>query len=59
MFETIRGLCKKKGISISDLEKKAALGAGTIYSWQKSSPRVENLQKVAKTLGVSITKLLK
>ena len=59
IFENVSKLCKEKGISIAKLEKESGLGNATIRGWVSSSPRVENLQAVAKTLGCTVDDLLK
>ena len=58
IYERIKVLCEKKGISICSLEKQAGLGNGVIRGWKKSSPTVSNLQEVAKVLKVKVSKLL-
>lgn len=58
MYEKIESLASKRGMSISKLEKQAGLSKATISKWRKSSPRVDNLQAVAKVLHVKIDKLL-
>ena len=59
LFNNIKSLCDKKGISISDLEKSCGFGQGAIYKWQKVSPTLGNLQKVAGYFKVTINKLVK
>ena len=59
IYDTIKGMCKDKRVSISAVEKKAKLGNGTISKWKKSSPKIENLQAVAIVLNVKIEKILK
>ena len=59
IFENISRLCKENGISIAKLEKESGLGNATIRGWTNSSPRVENLQAVAKILGCTVDDLLK
>lgn len=58
MLEIIQNLCKEKGTSIFKLEKELGFGNGTIYKWDKSSPAVDKLKKVAEYLGVSTDFLL-
>ena len=58
VYEKIKELCNKKGISICALEKTAGLGNGTIHSWRTCSPTIDKLQTVAKVLGVKVSKLL-
>ena len=59
IYNNVKELCEKQGISISELEKRAKLGNGTIGGWRKSSPKIANIQAVAKVLGVKVEKLLK
>ena len=59
ILANIRRLCRKKGISINQLEIKLGLGNGTITKWDKSSPKVDNLKIVADYFKVSVDSLLK
>ena len=59
LFDNIKALCVKKGISISELEKYCGFGQGTIYKWKTVSPALVNLQKVADYFKVTINKLVK
>ncbi len=59
VFENVKKICDEKGMSISQLEKKAGLGNGTIGGWRTSAPRLDSLQAVAKVLKVKVDKLLK
>ena len=54
VFEKIEKLAKKKGITITDIERSLKFGNGTIRRWKKSSPSLENIAKVAKYLGVTV-----
>ncbi len=54
IFERVEALCKEKGISIARLEKECHIGNATIKGWEKSSPRVDTLNKVAQYFGVPI-----
>ena len=58
VLEKIRGLCDKKKITISELERECGIGNATISRWDKSSPRMDNLIKVAKYFGVTIDHFL-
>ena len=51
ILEKILSLCDENGISLARLEKECGLGNATIRGWDKSSPKVENLQKVADYFG--------
>lgn len=59
IYENVKALADKRGISITELEKKAELSNGAIGKWRDSSPSVENLSRVAKALNVSINTLVK
>lgn len=56
--DRIRGLANKKGMSLPVLEATLGFGNGTIVRWDKSSPTVEKLQKVADFFNVSVDYLL-
>lgn len=58
IFDTIKNICKEKGITVSSLEKQAGLSKGSVYKWNTVSPSVESLSKVANVLKVSINKLI-
>jgi len=58
IVKNISALCKGRGISISKLEKEVGLGNGTIGRWEKVSPSVENIKKVADYFGTTIDRLL-
>ena len=58
MFDTIKSLCDEKSITIFKLEKDLGFSNGAIRRWRKSSPSVENLDKVADYFNVSIAYLL-
>ena len=58
LCEKIQLLCNKRGITIYRLEKDCNLGNGSVMKWEKSSPKVENVIKVANYFGVSTDYLL-
>ena len=58
LYKNIEMMCKKKGISITALEKEAGLGNGAIGKWKNSVPGVGNLKKVANILGCKVDELL-
>lgn len=59
LYTNIEKKCKEKGISISGLEKACGLGNATIKGWRESSPRIENLEKVASFFGCTVDDLLR
>ncbi|SPS04295.1 helix-turn-helix domain-containing protein [Latilactobacillus sakei] len=58
LFERVKELAENKKISLLSLNEKAGLGKNAIYKWKTQNPSIENLQKVADVLGVSIDYLL-
>lgn len=58
IYDTIKEICKDKGISVASVEKKAGLGKATISKWNNVSPTVDNLKAVAKVLKVKVDRLL-
>ncbi|EMW5409633.1 helix-turn-helix transcriptional regulator, partial [Enterococcus faecalis] len=53
LFERISYLAKKQGLSVFDLAEKLNLSRNSIYSWKKSSPKAETLEKVAEYFDVT------
>ncbi len=59
IYENIKEIANRKGLSICELESRAGMSNGSIAKWKVSSPTVENLSKVSKALRVDIKRLLK
>lgn len=59
IYRRIQKLCKRKGISIRELERKAGLSNATVKKWSSCSPTVDKLQSVAAVLEVTVDELLK
>lgn len=58
IYQNVVRLCKEKGISIAKLERETGMGNGTIGRWEKSSPNVDNVKKVADFFGCTVDELL-
>lgn len=58
MYERIKGLCKEKGVTVTQLEQALGFGTRSIYRWDQNKPSVDKVQKVAAFLGVSIDYLV-
>jgi len=54
----IKDLCVNKDSSFAKLERELGFGNGTIRNWDKNSPSVDKLQKVASYVMVSTDYLL-
>ena len=59
LYKNIEDKCKEKGISVSALEKSVGLGNATIRGWNESSPKADNLKRVADFFGCTIDELLR
>ncbi|MHA7612262.1 DNA-binding helix-turn-helix protein [Weissella viridescens] len=58
IYERLRTVANEQKMSLQEIENKAGLSDGALYKWKKSSPKLENVQKVADVLGVSVDYLL-
>lgn len=58
IVKKIKDLAYEKGMSIAALERKIGLANGAIYKWDKSSPTIDKLSKVANYFNVSTDYLL-
>lgn len=58
IYENIRQICAERGISQNELENMAGIGHGIVGRWQKTTPNITSLQKVAEALKVKLTDLL-
>lgn len=54
MVGRIRELCKEKGITLAELERRCEIGNGIIARWSKSKPSYERLAKVATELETTV-----
>lgn len=54
LVKSIRGLCKKNEISVSQLENELNFGAGLISRWSKNSPSIDKIVSIADRFGISI-----
>lgn len=58
MVNCIRELAKAHNMSLRALEEATGIGNGAIAKWDSSDPRLSNVVKVAKFLGVTVDYLL-
>ncbi|ORI40797.1 helix-turn-helix domain-containing protein [Leuconostoc mesenteroides] len=58
IFERTKETAQRQGLTVSMLEKRANLSENSLYTWKKSTPKADNLQKVADVLHVSTDYLL-
>lgn len=58
LYERTVSTSKMRGYSLKNLAIKAGLAENSLYDWKKSTPKADNLQKVADVLHVSTDYLL-
>lgn len=56
--DLIRDRCTKYGISLPKLEEQLGFGAGTISKWDKSTPSLDKIIKVADFFNIYIDDLI-
>lgn len=57
MVAIIQEYCKKKSITLAELERACALGNGTVAKWDESNPSFDRVVKVANYLKIPLKKL--
>ena len=58
LFDNIKELCEKKGVSVWKLEKDLGFSNRSISKWNETDPGIRKVQKVADYFGVAIEDLL-
>jgi transcriptional regulator with XRE-family HTH domain len=58
LVENIKSLCLNENTSLPKLEKELGFGNGAIYNWDKNSPSISKVLKVANHFGVSVDSLI-
>lgn len=56
-YETIRRLCKEKGVTVSSVEKELGFAKGSLCKLNTSKPSMEKVRKLADYFEVSINYL--
>lgn len=60
IYENIVRIAKKRGMTLTEVERRAGFGQGIISKWKGDvNPTVRSLKKVADVLGCSVATLLK
>lgn len=53
LYDNVKTLARRRGMTIQELAEKAGLGRNSIYKWRTQSPKADTLVKVADALGVT------
>lgn len=59
IVKNIKRLCEEHNTSLWALERATGIGNGVIARWDKATPRIDGLQKVADYFGVTLDELTK
>lgn len=57
VYENIQNIAKEHGLTIKEIAIKAGIGENSIYRWQKSTPSITSLNKIARALHVDVEDL--
>ena len=57
-FKRVEQIAKDKGWTLREVESKAGISPKSLYNWKRSSPKLENVEKVANALNVPVDALL-
>lgn len=58
LYDNVKYLSTKQGISLPDLAEKMGLARTAIYKWKTQTPGIETIEKLAKYFDVSIEFLI-
>jgi transcriptional regulator with XRE-family HTH domain len=58
LIDRIKKLADSKKVTFAEIERNTGISNGQIRRWNASSPKIENVQKVADYFGVSTDYLL-
>lgn len=58
LLENVKSLCKREGIKVEALSVNLGWGVNSIYRWDKTSPSIDKVMKVAKYFDVTVDSLL-
>ncbi len=58
LYDRVRALCDKRGVSFRKVEREVGIGHGSINRWHNQMPKASTLQKVADYFGVTPAYLL-
>lgn len=58
VFDRVKELADRKGMSIGDVEEKVGMGKNAIYKWKRQKAATDKLELVADYFNVSVDFLL-
>lgn len=57
-YDKVKKICKEKHIAIWKLEEDLGFAQGSVCKWNKVSPSIERVKKVADYLGITVDELI-
>ena len=58
IIENIKEACRRKGISVKQMEKLAELSEHSVYKWDRNEPGVKRVARAAAVLDTTVDELL-
>lgn len=58
IVDTLKMLCKKKGVSFSEFERESGIGMKTASRWDKNSPSIDKVILAAEYFGITVSELI-
>lgn len=58
LFERVKTLASKRGLSIAELERKLDLSPNSLYKLKKQKPSIDRIESIAEFFNVSVDYLL-
>ena len=58
LYDRVRMLAERQGLSLNDLENRLGFGQNSIYKWKSKEPSSNRVREVAKFFNVSTDYLL-
>lgn len=58
LYDRVRMLAERQGLSLNDLENRLGFGQNSIYKWKSKEPASNRVREVAKFFNVSTDYLL-
>lgn len=59
LLQNIKLECKKRGLTLTELESLAGIPPRSLYRWDEVSPSVDKVVKVASALNVPVEDLMR
>ena len=58
LVDKVKEACARRGVTVTEVEKAAGLPDNAIYKWDKHSPSIDRVKRVADVLQVTVDQLI-